>query len=70
MVVNITATSGFESPGPSYRRWLVTRWADTAAGILRVVVVARREHICPEKTGLLLLISLLHGHPAWLWAQE
>ena len=53
-LVNIVAMNGFESPGPSYRRWLIRRWAVRLAGRLRVGVVARREHICPEKTGLLV----------------
>jgi hypothetical protein len=63
VMVNITATTGFESPGPSYRRSLVRRWAATAAGVLRVVVVARHEHICPHKTGLLVAAEEgLHAH--------
>ena len=54
VVVNITAATGFESPGPDYRRRVVKRWAATAAGILRVVVVAQRKHISPERIGLLV----------------
>jgi hypothetical protein len=63
VVVNITGSTGFESPGPEYRRWVVERWANTAAGRLRVVVVARHEHICPNKTGLLVAAEQgLHAH--------
>ena len=63
VVINITATSGFESPGPDYRRRLVKRWAGTAAGLMRVVVVAERKHICPHKTGLLVAAEEgLHAH--------
>src|SRR5689334_4419134 len=54
IVLNITAVTGFDSPGPAYRRWLVTRWAELAGDQIRVAVVARPEHICPEKTGLLV----------------
>lgn len=53
-LIDITAMTGFESPGPAYRRWLVRRWAEVAEDALRVAVVARAEHICPEKTGLLI----------------
>src|SRR5690242_6385188 len=53
VALNITRINGFEPPGPAYRRWLVSRWAELARSRLRVAVVARREHICPDKTGLL-----------------
>ncbi len=53
-LVNVAEVFGFESPGPAFRRWAVRRWAATVRGQLRVAVVARREHICPEKTGLLV----------------
>jgi hypothetical protein len=52
VVLNITDVTGFDSPGPAYRRWLVSRWAELAGNRIRVAVVARNEHICPEKTGL------------------
>ncbi len=53
VIVNITGLTGFEVPGPAFRRWAVRRWAVAAKGV-RVAVVARAEHICPEKTGLLV----------------
>jgi hypothetical protein len=53
VLVDITGLTGFEIPGPAFRRWAVRRWAAAAAD-LRVAVVARPEHICPEKTGLLV----------------
>ena len=63
VVVNITATSGFESPSADFRRRLVKRWAATAAGLMRVVVVARREHIHPNKIGLIVAAEEgLHAH--------
>ena len=63
VVVNITATSGFESPSADFRRRLVKRWAATAAGLMRVVVVARREHIHPHKIGLIVAAEEgLHAH--------
>src|SRR5689334_22374422 len=52
-LVDLTAMSGFESPGPAFRRWAVGLWAKAAGGGLRVAILARREHICPAKTGLL-----------------
>ena len=54
LLINISEMTGFDSPGPSYRRWAAARWAETAGPALRVAMVARIEHICPEKTGLLV----------------
>jgi hypothetical protein len=63
VVINITATSGFESPSADFRRRLVKRWAATAAGLMRVVVVGRREHIHPHKIGLIVAAEEgLHAH--------
>ncbi|MEK7954345.1 hypothetical protein WKV53_27760 [Luteolibacter sp. Y139] len=53
VLVSITALTGFESPGPAFRRWAVRRWSTAGTG-LKVAMVARPEHICPEKTGLLV----------------
>src|SRR4051794_18187265 len=52
-LVDITEMGGFESPGPAFRRWAVGLWADAARGLMRVAIVAREEHVCPNKTGLL-----------------
>ena len=54
VVVNITSTTGFESPDADYRRRLVKRWAATAARFMRIAVVARRKHIHPTKIGLVV----------------
>jgi hypothetical protein len=63
VVVNIMATSGFESPSADFRRRLVKRWAATAAGLMRVVVVARKEHIHSHKIGLVVAAEEgLHAH--------
>jgi hypothetical protein len=53
-LVDITAVNGFESPGPLFRAWAVGLWARAAGETLRVAMVARPEHICPHKTGLLV----------------
>ena len=53
-LVDITAMYGFDSPGPLFRTWAVGLWARAAGEDLRVAVVARPEHICPHKTGLLV----------------
>ena len=53
-LVDITAVYGFESPGPLFRAWAVGLWARMAGEDLRVAMVARPEHICPHKTGLLV----------------
>jgi len=63
VLVDITELTGFESPGPSYRRWVTRRWAQAADKTLRVAVVARHEHICPQKTGVLVAAEEgLHAH--------
>ena len=54
MVVNIAAMTGFGSPGPAYRRWVARRWAEALGPHVPVALVARREYICPEKTGLVV----------------
>jgi len=53
-VIDIRRMTGFESPGPAFRRWAVTLWAETVRGRVRVALVAREEHICPERTGLIV----------------
>ena len=58
LLVNISEMTGFDSPGPAYRRWAARRWSETAGPGLRVALVARAEHICPEKTGLLIAAEM------------
>jgi len=53
-LVDITGMYGFESPGASFRRWAITLWSYTVDNKMRIAVVARAEHICPQKTGLLV----------------
>jgi len=57
-LVDITAVYGFESPGPNFRAWAVGLWSRMAGEDLRVAIVARPEHICPHKTGLLIAAEL------------
>lgn len=45
---------GFKTPGPLLRRWAVSFWSRTIRNELRIAIVARPEHICPETTGLLV----------------
>ncbi len=68
VLVDIRSISGFESPGPAFRRWAVGMWAREVAGVVRVAVVARRELICPEKTGLLAAAD--EGLNASIFEQE
>ena len=79
IVVNIAAVTGFESPGPAYRRWVARRWAEALGSRIHLAVVARPEHICPQKTGLLVAAEEgLRAHIcnteadalSWLDAQE
>jgi hypothetical protein len=68
VVLNVNATTGFESPGPAFRRWAVRRWATVSGGELRIALVARAEHICPERTGL--IVAAEEGLHAHICAQE
>ena len=53
VLLDVSGVHGFESPGPAFRRWAVGLWSRTAARELCVAMLAREEHICPDKTGLL-----------------
>ena len=53
-LVDIRAVHGFESPDALFRAWAVRLWTREAGLDLRIAMVARREHICPHKTGLLV----------------
>ncbi|VTR93310.1 Uncharacterized protein OS=Pedosphaera parvula (strain Ellin514) GN=Cflav_PD5412 PE=4 SV=1 [Gemmata massiliana] len=68
VLVDVTAVTGFEPPGPAFRRWAVQRWATALGGALRVVLVARPEHICPDRTGL--LVAAEEGLRAHICATE
>ncbi len=68
VLVDIRWVSGFESPGPAFRRWAVGLWAGKAAGTVRIAMVARPELICPEKTGLLAAAE--EGLHAGIFEQE
>lgn len=68
IVVNIVAMTGFESPGRAYRRWVARRWAETLGSNIPVAMVARSEHICPHKTGL--LVAAEQGLEAYICETE
>jgi hypothetical protein len=53
-LVDVTGATGFESPGPAFRRWAVRRWARISASEISIALVAPQELICPQKTGLLV----------------
>ncbi len=77
-LIDISAMSGFESPGPAFRRWAVRFWSEEIGNRMRIAVVAREEHICPDKTGLLVaaeeglranIFRTEHEALAWLEAE-
>lgn len=68
VVLDIRNVRGFESPGPAFRRWAAQMWAGSAGSFMRVAMVARAEHICPEKTGL--LVAAEHGLRAGIFESE
>src|ERR1700748_1160986 len=53
-LVSITGVIGFESPGPTFRKWAVQRWADAVGGRMTVALVAKPEHVSPHKIGLVV----------------
>lgn len=53
-LISIMDVEGFESPPPEFRAWAVKRWAAAAAGQISVALVAKEEHICPNRIGLLV----------------
>lgn len=68
VLVNVRAMTGFESPGAAYRRWAVRRWSATVRNKLCVAMVAQRQHISPEKVGL--LVAAEEGLDASIFEQE
>lgn len=62
-LINLSGISGFESPDADFRRWAVKRWAQAAAGNIRVAFVLKPEFICPERTGIVTAAEEgLHAH--------
>ena len=52
VVVNVTGLTGFASPSVGTRYAFIKQWARTARGRVRLALVARPEHIDPEKFGV------------------
>ncbi len=67
-LVSITDVRGFDSPAPSFRAWAVRRWAQTVDGRVGVAVVAKPEHLCPQKTGL--IVAAEEGLQASIFTEE
>jgi len=51
VLVDVTGVTGFEPPGMFDRFLAACQWAETAAGQLRLVMVAPEELIHPQKFG-------------------
>lgn len=58
VVLDIRELTGFESPGPAYRRWVVKRWGECASPEMRIALIARDEHVCPKKTGMIIAAEI------------
>lgn len=54
LLVNVCGLTGFEPPTIFARYGLAVRWAESAAGVLRVALVAPPALIDPEKIGVLM----------------
>ena len=54
VVVNVTGLTGFASPSVGTRYTFIQQWARIAGGRVRLALVARPEHIDPEKFGVIV----------------
>jgi hypothetical protein len=54
VVVNVTGLTGFASPSVVTRYSFIQQWANTTDWRVRLALVARPEHIDPEKFGVLV----------------
>jgi len=54
LLVNTSNLAGFPTPDVFARYSLANRWAQSAGASLRVALVARTEHIDPQKIGVLM----------------
>lgn len=52
LLVDITGLTGFDPPTLAERYSLIQQWAETAAGRLRLAMVARPEMVDPQKFGV------------------
>lgn len=50
----VSGLNGFEPPSLGQRYWMANEWALAADGALGLAVVARPEHIDPQRVGILL----------------
>ena len=53
LLVDVRALTGFAVPSLGARHWFMSEWAQAARGHLRVAMVARSEHIHPERFGVI-----------------
>lgn len=58
LVVDVAGFSGFGPPNLAERYFFVHRWAETARGLVSVVVVTQPEMIDPEKFGVKVAANL------------
>lgn len=52
LFVDIRQLTGFPAPSTTERFWFISKWAETAAGKLTLVMVSRPELMDPEKIGV------------------
>jgi hypothetical protein len=52
LLANVTGSTPFPSPSLTDRFWLITRWAESARGLVLLSVVAPEDIIHPEKIGV------------------
>lgn len=50
----VTGLGGFESPALGQRYWMVNEWALAADRALSLAVVAKREHMDPQRVGVII----------------
>ena len=68
LLANVTGSTPFPSPSLTDRFWLVTRWAESARGLVLLSVVAPEEIIHPEKLGVVFAAN--RGLEAEIFSDE
>jgi hypothetical protein len=51
LLANITGSLGFPSPSLTDRFWFISKWAESARGLVRLSLVVPADMILPDKIG-------------------
>ena len=53
LLVDVRDVTGFDPPSIGARHWFMSEWAQAARGHVRVALLARAEHILPDRFGVI-----------------